>query len=201
MYLRFVSPVLTGIVLEQYWVTASGCKHHKATSECLQMPYDRNLDVEDFEEWQWSTNCVHCEQRAPDYAVRSVKPGTVYNTRSGHLEPGNLYWNTDLPEDYFWNDHRGPHLCVVAPNGFRWILDSRAQNCRRPGNHTHRCWPWYGDPELGNITVLYDKRSCIPAATPPLVSLGNWTGTLLDGNMTEITTDHPAVCPTHFDLY
>lgn len=84
----------------------------------------------------------------------------IYDTPSGEPEPGCLFWNTSIPENYYWDNHKGPHLMVVCPNGSRWCIDSRASNCDMPDDRTHRCWVWHGDPEKGEIHVDKNGHTC-----------------------------------------
>lgn len=69
-----------------------------------------------------------------------------WDTPSGKLEDGCLFWDDQLPEDYYWDNHKGPHLNAVCPGGGRWNIDSRASNCRRKDDRTTRCWRRTGVP-------------------------------------------------------
>lgn len=72
--------------------------------------------------------------------------GGRYDTPSGQLEEGCLYWDDSLPETAYWDNHKGPHLMAVCPGGGRWNIDSRASNCRRRDDRTTRCWKREGTP-------------------------------------------------------
>lgn len=86
---------------------------------------------------------------------------TVYSDRwdtpSGKLEPGAMFWDSNIDENYWWDNHVGPHLCVVLPDHHIWVIDSRASNCDMKNNRLHRCWVRHG--EVPNITVNKEPRS------------------------------------------
>lgn len=184
MRTRFAKRLKAGAVLEQYWYDNLGCRHHKASSEFLDDPLD-TWDAEDYEEWRWESKCDSCGVPAPRNAAKRVKPTSLYNTPTGGLEPGSLYWCTNYPDDYFWDNHKGPYLGLVAPNGFHWIIDSRAKNCKSPMDQRHRCWRWIGDPEVGNITIVQDHTTCSPDPLP-VIRLGSWSGRVEDGTFYEL---------------
>lgn len=119
--------------------------------------------------------CAKCAKR--------FKPsvcGSRYNTESGDLAPGDMYWATWLPENFFWDNHKGPHLCVILPNGHEWNIDSRASNCMAPGDRLHRCWIRHGDPP--NVTVDKNGSTC-PAGGGSIQS-GDYHGHLQNGVLT-----------------
>lgn len=107
--------------------------------------------------------------------------GRVYDTPSGNLEPGNLFWNTWIPENTFWDNHKGPHLMCILPNNDQWNIDSRASNCGSPNDRNHRCWIRHGDPELGNIHV--DKNGLTCTAGAGSIDMGGWHGFLHNGEL------------------
>lgn len=72
----------------------------------------------------------------------------------------------------------GNSLCVKTPGG-DWLTDSRASNCTRPDDKTHRCWVRHGDPRTGNIHI--DKAGNTCSAGAGSVSAGNWHGFLHNG--------------------
>lgn len=195
LHTRFAKLVREGYTLECYWSNNAGCKRHKASSSFRDGEPD-SFDPDDYEEWYWPTSCDTCTDGVPDpdKCVRKITIVRKYNTPSGDLEPGCLYWNTWIPEDYFWDNHKGPHLAVVAPNGFRWVIDSQAANCRRPSSRHHRCWAWEGDPVAGIVTLIHDERTC----NPPIVTLGSWTGTLENGIfLPKKTSDTSSIISTY----
>lgn len=76
----------------------------------------------------------------------------LWDTPSGELEPGCLFWYYNYPENFWWDNHKGPHLWAVLPTGARWCIDSRASNCNRPNDRTTRCWRREGTPP--NINTM-----------------------------------------------
>ena len=56
----------------------------------------------------------------------------------------------------------GEHLYAVLPNGRYWDIDSRASNCGRPDDRTHRCWVRHGEPP--NVTVDKQGDTCTAGA-------------------------------------
>lgn len=133
-------------------------------------------------EWEQATGekfliCDLCKE--PFY----VSSGTThYDTPSGDLEPGCLYWDHSLPDDYYWDNQNGPSLCAVLPEGSYWNIDSRASNCTMKDDRTHRCWVRTGEPP--NIHVGKDGHTCQAGAGSILVNQGTpseWHGFLHHG--------------------
>jgi hypothetical protein len=110
----------------------------------------------------------------------NISYGTLYDTPSGELEPGCLYWNHYYPKDYYWDNQEGPHLMAILPNGDHWCIDSRANNCTLPNDRTHRCWVRTG--EIPNITVGKSGPTCSAGAGSILS--GNYHGFLTNGEFT-----------------
>jgi hypothetical protein len=101
----------------------------------------------------------------------------VYDTPSGKIEPGCLYWAEYFPEDMYWDNMEGPHLLAMLPNGNLWDIDSRASNCTLPNDRLHRCWCRHGEPP--NITV--DKKGLTCKAGAGSILSGNYHGFLIKG--------------------
>ena len=104
----------------------------------------------------------------------------IWDTPSGELEPGCLYWANWLPNRMFWDNQDGPHLMAVLPNGYHWNIDSRASNCTRMDDRTHRCWCRHG--ELPNITVDKNGNTCSAGAGS--IQMGDYHGFLRNGEFT-----------------
>jgi hypothetical protein len=102
---------------------------------------------------------------------------TIFDTPSGKLEPGCIYWINGYPDNMFWDNHKGQHLAAVLPNGYRWIIDSRASNCDMPEDRLHRCWCWHGEPP--DLTV--DKNGLTCHAGAGSIIGGDWHGFLTNG--------------------
>jgi hypothetical protein len=105
----------------------------------------------------------------------------IFDTPSGELEPGCLFWVHGYPENMFWDNHTGPHLHAVLPNGNHWNIDGRANNCTSPNDRLHRCWVRTG--EVPNITVGKGGNTC--AAGAGSILSGNYHGFLINGEFTE----------------
>lgn len=84
-------------------------------------------------------------------------------------------WLRDLPGVRTGPD--GRVLAVRLPNGYGWAPDSRASNCTRPDDDTHRCWVRHG--EVPRITVDKNGDTC-SAGAGSILSNG-WHGFLRDG--------------------
>ena len=105
----------------------------------------------------------------------------VYDTPSGELEAGCMYWAWWFPEGMIWDNHKGAYLIVVLPNGEHWNIDSRSSECTMEADKTHRCWCRHG--EAPNITVDKDGHTC--GAGTGEIQLGNCRGFLRNGILTE----------------
>lgn len=125
-----------GFAFKTYEDDKSGCEHLHA----LPSWYNDILP------WGSEVNCHKCgKQFAP-----TIK-GHHWDTKSGNLEPGAMFWDYNYEENLYWDNHKGPHLCVVLPDMHIWNIDSRASNCTDKNNRLHRCWVRHGEPP--NITV------------------------------------------------
>lgn len=101
----------------------------------------------------------------------------IYDTPSGDLEPGCLFWADWIPENMYWDNHTGPQLCAVLPNGHHWNIDSRASNCKLPNDRFHRCWCRHGEPP--NITVDKNGNTCSAGAGS--IGVTGYHGFLING--------------------
>lgn len=134
---------------------------------------------------RWPTKCDHCSAPVPETATRQVFRKRLYDTPSGNLEPGCLFWATWFESDTggcIWHDKGcdGKHLMAVLPNGHEWDIDGTASNCTRPDDRTHRCWCRHGEPP--NVTV--DKNGDTCAAGAGSIQAGNYHGFLRGGEFT-----------------
>lgn len=102
-----------------------------------------------------------------------------YDTPSGMLEPGNLFYVDWYPDNMYWDNHTGPHLVCVLPNGYQWNIDSRANNCGSPEDRLHRCWVKHG--EVPNIHV--DKNGLTCTAGAGSIIAGDFHGFLHNGEI------------------
>ena len=127
--------------------------------------------------WEEAQNQIKDQYERFETISDNITFGYLYDTPSGKLEPGCLYWNTDYPENYYWDNHKGPHLMAVLPNGHHWCIDSRANNCTLPDDRLHRCWVRTG--EIPNITVGKGGNTCSAGAGSILS--GDYHGFLTKG--------------------
>ena len=82
--------------------------------------------------------------------------------------------------DWDWDNlFEGP-LHVKTPGG-DWNIDSRASNCTRPDDRTHRCWCRHGEPP--NLHV--DKAGDTCSAGAGSIICGNYHGFLHHGYLTD----------------
>ena len=128
----------------------------------------------------WPTKCDHCEASVPKVHTKQVSRKRLYDTPSGKLEPGYLYWNTWYPENMYWDNNKGLHLMCILPNGKEWCIDSRASNCTLPQDRTHRCWVRHGEPP--NIHIDKNGHTCSAGAGS--IASGNYHGFLHNGEFT-----------------
>jgi len=145
-----------------YIRVTEGCNHQK----------DFAAEVSSDEVFGHEFECDLCKQ----LFIPNVY-GRRYDTPSGELGPGDMYWNDWYPKDMFWDNKEDHHLCVVLPNGDHWNIDSRASNCTLPNDKTHRCWIREGTPP--SITVGKAGHTCSAGAGS--IACGSYHGFLRDG--------------------
>jgi hypothetical protein len=110
---------------------------------------------------------------------RTFEFGTGAMWRADWYTGGKI---VDGKQLYGWdwdNQFEGP-LVVMTPGG-EWVIDSRASNCGRPDDRTHRCWVRHGEPP--NIHV--DKNGDTCAAGAGSIVCGNYHGFLHNGFLTD----------------
>ncbi len=158
--------------------------------------------IEDYDRGRWKQTCDECGEPIPDGAVGhppTALPGGGfqvhvkwrYDTASGLLEPGCLYWtpwkhhrSDPAAQRACWEwdnceDPRG-HLMAVLPNGHEWDIDSRASNCTMPNDKLHRCWVRHGEPP----DVHVDKNGVTCAAGAGSIAVPGYHGFLHNGEFT-----------------
>lgn len=179
----FAQEIGSRISLRIYWGDreCSG-SYHNAMRKLIDIkglinfnPFGSN--PEDYPEKMWPVKCDKCGIPVPADAKRQVFHDIIYNTPSGLLEPGCIYWIDWFPDNLYWNNHTGPHLAAVLPNGWHWVIDSRASNCTLPDDRTHRCWCRHGEPP--NITVDKNGNTCSAGAGS--IDGDQWHGFLQSG--------------------
>lgn len=85
----------------------------------------------------------------------------VWDTEDGeNNHPGDMFYANWIHSEkdgeihcMYWDNCKDPrgHLMVVLPNGHTFDTDSRASNCNKPQDRTHRCWEKKGEPPLVTI--------------------------------------------------
>lgn len=133
---------------------------------------------EDYPEDAWPKFCETCQEPVPPEAQKQVFNERLYDTPSGKLEPGCLYWITWYPDTFYWDNHTGPHLAAIVPSGDTWVIDSRASNCSLPDDRLHRCWVRNGTPP----DIHVDKEGLTCQAGAGSVITPNWHGFLHHGD-------------------
>lgn len=129
--------------------------------------------------------CISCGHHATEKDdVKSSRSIThVYNTASGRPEPGDVYYRGDA---WWWSNWPEGKLCeiIVLPNGVEWNIRSRANNCARKDDTTHRCWCITGSIEEGNLNS--DAKNCDTcSAGAGSIQGGNFHGYLRNGYISE----------------
>lgn len=138
---------------------------------------------------RWPVKCDHCSATVPAGATKQVFRKTIYDTPSGGLEPGCLFWATwftthnangnPISETCVFHETgcNGHHLHAILPNGHEWDIDGRASNCTLPNDRVHRCWVRHGEPP--DVTVDKAGRTC--SAGGGSIMAGDYHGFLRNG--------------------
>lgn len=99
--------------------------------------------------------------------------------------PIGACWDADWYREDVKSPRTGPdgrYLIVKTPGG-DWAIDSRASNCTRKDDNTHRCWVRHGKPEDGTLNV--DKNGDTCAAGAGSIMCGSYHGFLRNGFLTD----------------
>lgn len=189
--------------------------HHELRRGTGPAPDDAH---EGWNDWipEIGTPCDDCgspwpgvDQLDDEHWSHSGGTTSVWDTPSGKLEPGSLWWNEYMPHEgprcvfYGWGNCDGRHLMAMTPNGHSWDVDARASNCGLPvkdtrcpenpetGEHAetcacrvHRCWVRTGNPEAEPPTVHVDKNGFTCAAGGGSIVAGDYHGHLHAGSFT-----------------
>ena len=188
MQARLATVIGERVKLRIYWGDACGGhgthNAHKTIrdTDTVVDIYDCTDNPDGHAKELWPTQCDHCGLAVPEELFsqregRQVNRGARYDTPSGELEPGCLYWRHSISNSHYWDNHNGPMLHAVLPNGAEWNIDSRASNCALPDNRTHRCWCRHGEPP--DITVNKTGETC--GAGGGSIDVSGWHGHLENG--------------------
>lgn len=167
----------------------------------------RSLDAESAKEFSgWPTKCSVCDyefqpgdswQVSTDHVFRRAETGEEFTLNTA--PPGamwNAYWF--VTRDHEWVGPDGKSMEVVCPNGVRWNIDSRANNCDSPCENCgapwnkhdydkcsgykdakpHKCWIRHGEPPL--LTVDKDGGPTCGAGAGS-IQAGDYHGFLRHG--------------------
>lgn len=143
------------------------------------------MKASDWQSVDWSDKaCDRCGAPVPpdDEASNGAGTRTIWDTPSGDLEPGCMFWNDWYPHNdkcwpAGWTNCDGKHLMAVTPDGHHWDIDGRASNCTMPDDTTHRCWVRSGEPP--NVTAGKAGHTCQAGAGS--IATPGYHGFLRDG--------------------
>lgn len=187
MQVRFTKKISHQKIIGKYF-GATGCNGylcHYTKELVIEKGNNLSFTDSDFDKLVEIEDICHrcgCKPNSDDEIKTRSCIEPVYDTESGKLEPGCLFWNDWLPENTYWDNHKGAHLSVVLPNGRDWNIDSRASNCGLPNDRTHRCWCRHGEPEKGVIHV--DKNGLTCNAGAGSIQIDNYHGFLHNNKFT-----------------
>lgn len=199
--------------MRKYWnlpcINGGNCMTAEAIIQTAEIDPDKNYGGLDFDDSDKNhlpnipAVCYTCGKHAPEgIEVKHTKSmGLRYNTQSGRPEPGDVYYQDYLNEDWYWSNHKGPHLFCMLPNGIDWNIDSRAGNCDMPciickvpynkhnsSDHkykeaepNHRCWVRTGNADNGTLHV--DKTGYTCSAGAGSIQAGDYHGFLHHGHL------------------
>ena len=134
--------------------------------------------------WGRTEPCYCDDDVCPGFTSALSRFGGIermWDTPSGRLEPGCMFWVEHTGRRCFnWDNCDGRHLHVVLPNNLPWDIDSRANNCTLPEDRHHRCWVRTGEPPR----VSAGKAGYTCAAGAGSILSGGYHGFLTDGVLT-----------------
>ena len=112
------------------------------------------------------------QRRISDFPIGAMWRADWYT--GGKIVDGKQLYGWDWD-----NQFEGP-LVVKTPGG-EWVIDSRASNCTRPDDRTHRCWRRHGEPPSLHV----DKAGDTCSAGAGSIICGNYHGFLHHGYLTD----------------
>ncbi len=191
---RFAKEVGTRAFLRVYWGNSCIADHsyHNAelplTKSIMVGDWKLGGEIDAYPDERWPTKCDRCSVPVSEDAKRQVSTKRLYNTPSGKLEPGDLYWadwfaSKEGEGCTFHDNCDGTHLHAILPNGRMWDIDGRASNCTKKEERSHRCWVRTGEPP--NVDVGKGKKgSDTCAAGAGSIASGSYHGFLRNGVFT-----------------
>lgn len=193
---RFIEPIARVLEASGMWsddvACANGRDFHHASIEIARLPIEmreipEEYDLPEKDDPIWQMACKSCSRPLPrDKFNRSLGSRLLYNTASGQPEPGDIYViDYGCAERqkcfYGWTNCDGRHHIAILPNGSHWDIDSRASNCTKRNDTTHRCWVKHGVPP--NLHV--DKQGLTCQAGAGSIVAGGWHGFLHHGQFVQ----------------
>jgi hypothetical protein len=131
---------------------------------------------------RWPATCAACGRPFGSAEGRAVFFRRIYDRGDGgppctlsEAPPGAVWDASWMPDSMKGPDGRS--VVVRLPNGRDWYVDSRANNCTRPADTTHRCWVRHGTPP--DLTV--DKSGDTCSAGGGSIQSGDYHGFLRQG--------------------
>jgi hypothetical protein len=156
----------------------------------VDFPLDNNLDGSnysppfDLEDSRWPVKCAYCDyvflpdderQHNLERLYRRVDTDVLIALHE--LPPGASY--DSMFDHDFWTGPDGISLVVVLPDSTHWCVDSRANNCTRKDDKTHKCWVREGDPRACNVTAGKQSNTCDAGAGS--IATSKYHGFLVNG--------------------
>lgn len=184
---RLISQIGKRYEFDQYWYSEDNVFHIEEIS--ISKEQYETKSFEDFQkEFGTPKKCDRCNA---EYKGEQLKPSTgkrpVYDTEDGtNNHPGDMFFAPWMHTEkdgvihcMYWDNCKDPrgHLMVVLPNGHTFDTDSRASNCNKKDDKTHRCWEKKG--ETPKITIGG------PSSDNGVGSIGmtDWHGYLTEGKL------------------
>lgn len=192
---KFVERIGQRVFLRIYWTSedkmcGSVKTNHNAKSflydeiEYTEQSPSRQIKKDLYPSYLWPTHCDSCKAIVPPEteATYQIFHRSLYNTPTGYLEPGNMYWNDWFPSSFDWDNPETKTLDIVLPNNLIWTVDMRSSNCTKPKDRLHRCWIRHGDPEKDKIHVDKNGLTCETSGAGSIKG-GNYHGFLHHGKL------------------
>jgi hypothetical protein len=208
---RVLTPVASVLVLRTYWGNdcprsfggdSVGCHNaHSPPVARVEVPFDYDLaerhpKAADWPDHQFPTHCDDCGAPVPwilKLHERQVFRLNVYRAPDGteilgeSRTPGDMWpapcWREKHGISCCWDNCTGTHWVVRCPGGMQWDTDSRASNCTRKDDRTHRCWVLQRNPDGSPHTSSKGGDTC--GAGAGSIQTHNWHGWLRAGQLVE----------------
>lgn len=121
--------------------------------ECINPQLDHN-------DKRWPNQCNKCNYQFTDNDkwqhrwCRLYERSDTKELTTTHNAPVGAMWYADwLP----FKGEDGKSLMVKLPGGYEWCIDSVANNCTKPNDNKHKCWPRRGTPPLVTVNKSFGQ--------------------------------------------